>query len=482
MILFERLRSGARLSAYLGRNTLTTVGAILTTSSAVTLIGFWFIDIAVGGPINPYAGLVFFLVLPGLFVIGLLLMPAGAVWRRMRLARSCQLPTIYPRIDLRQSAIRHVLAWIVWLSVVNTLIFGVASYRSVQYMDSAKFCGQTCHTVMQPEFTAYQSAPHQRVECVQCHIGAGASWFVRSKISGTRQVYAVTFHTYDRPIPSPVKQLRPSRDTCEQCHWPQMFTGNKLIVKRKFSDDEKNTELTTVLELKIGGHTWNGAVGIHGRHLDVNSPIEYIATDRQRQTIAQVSYTDSSGKKVVYTSSDTKPTPEQLAAGEHRTMDCIDCHNRPTHTFQLPERALDDAMAQGRISAELPYIKKQAEDLLKAKYPDRDTATRQIAAGLENFYCTSYPDVYRDKHALLETSIAQVQAVYLRNVFPAMNVTWGTYPNNLGHTDFPGCFRCHDGSHSTADGQSIPNDCDTCHSMLAMEEQNPKILSDLGLK
>jgi nitrate/TMAO reductase-like tetraheme cytochrome c subunit len=482
MNLFERITSGFRLVVFLGRNPLTTAGAVLTTSSAITLIGFWILDLSVGGTIHPYAGLIFFLILPGIFVIGLLLMPAGAVLRRVRLAKTGLLPTVYPRVDLSLPAMREVLGWIAGLSVANVIIFSVASYRSVEYMDSAKFCGQTCHTVMQPEFTAYQSSPHQRVECVQCHIGSGATWFVRSKLSGVRQVYAVTFHTYDHPIPSPVRQLRPSRDTCEQCHWPQKFTGNKLVVKRKFSDDEKNTELTTVLMLKIGGHTYSGAVGIHGRHLDTNAPIEYIATDGQRQTIAQVTYTDNTGKKSVFTSTDTKPTAEQLDAGEHRTMDCIDCHNRPTHTFQLPERALDEAMAQGRISPELPYIKKQATELLKGKYPDRDIAARQIAAGLDNFYRASYPDVYRDKHALVEAAIGQVQAVYLRNVFPAMNVTWGTYPNNLGHMDFPGCFRCHDGSHTSADGSSIPNDCDTCHSMLAMEEANPKILADLGLK
>jgi hypothetical protein len=195
-----------------------------------------------------------------------------------------------------------------------------------------------------------------------------------------------------------------------------------------------------------------------------------------------VSYVDNTGKRIVFTQSDPKPTPAQLASGEHRTMDCMDCHNRPTHTFQLPDRAMDQAMAQGRISPELPFIKKQAVALLKASYPDRETATRQIATGLEEFYRKWYPDIYRDKHDVLETSISQVQAVYLRNVFPAMNVNWGTYPNNIGHTDFPGCFRCHDGSHTSASGRSVPNDCDTCHTMLAMEEQNPKVLANFGIK
>lgn len=482
MSSFERFRSWFRPAAYLGRNPLTLAGAVLTTSSAITLIAFWLFDIAIGGTIHPYVGLIFFLVLPGIFVIGLLLMPLGVVLHRYQLAKAGQLPTQYPKVDLYMPALRQALGWVAGLTVSNIIIFSVGSYRGVEYMDSVKFCGQTCHVVMQPEFTAYQNSAHQRVECVQCHIGPGASWFVRSKLSGVRQVYAVTFHTYDRPIPAPVQNLRPARETCEQCHWPQAFVGNRLIVLRKFSEDEKNTELTTVLLLKIGGHTWDGAVGIHGRHLDTKSPIEYVSTDRQRQTIVRVSYTDSSGKPTVFTSTDAKPTAQQLAAGEHRIMDCIDCHNRPTHTFQLPDRALDQAMAQGSISPDLPYIKKQAVEVLKASYPDRDTAARQIAASLDDFYRNSYPDVYRDKHALLEASISQVQAVYLRNIFPAMNVTWGTYPNNLGHMDFPGCFRCHDGSHATPDGKTIPNDCDTCHTVLAMEEQNPKVLADLQLK
>jgi nitrate/TMAO reductase-like tetraheme cytochrome c subunit len=482
MSVFERIRREFRPAAYLGRNPLTLAGAVLTTSSAITLIAFWLFDLAVGGAIHPYVGVIFFLILPSIFGLGLLLMPIGVLWRRHNLLRAGELPAEYPQVDLSIPELRQALGWVGGLTVANVIIFSIGSYRGIEYMDSVRFCGQTCHVVMQPEFTAYQNSPHQRVECVECHIGPGAPWFVRSKVSGLRQVYAVTFHTYDRPIPSPVQNLRPSRETCEQCHWPQVFTGNKLEVVRKFSEDEKNTELTTVLLLKIGGHTWNGSVGIHGRHLDTRSPIDYISTDRERQTIAQVSYTDNSAKRIVFTSTDTKPTAEELAVGEHRTMDCIDCHNRPTHSFELPERALDEAMAQGRISPELPYIKKQAVELLKVKYPDRDAAARQIAASLNDFYSKSYPDVYGAKHALLEASIGQVQAIYLRNVFPAMNVTWGTYPNNLGHMDFPGCFRCHDGSHTSADGRTIPNDCDTCHTMLAMEEQNPKILTDLGIK
>jgi len=195
-----------------------------------------------------------------------------------------------------------------------------------------------------------------------------------------------------------------------------------------------------------------------------------------------VRYADDKGQQVEFIATDTKPTPEQLAAGEHRIMDCMDCHNRPTHVFQLPEAAVDQAMSDGRINPELPFIKKKAVEVLRADYPDRATAAQRIASGLEEFYRASYPGVYRDKQSMIDTAVQQVQAIYLRNVFPSMKITWGTYPNNLGHMDSLGCFRCHDGSHTSADGRTIPNDCDTCHTVLAMDEQNPKVLTELGMK
>jgi cytochrome c2 len=198
--------------------------------------------------------------------------------------------------------------------------------------------------------------------------------------------------------------------------------------------------------------------------------------------IPSVKYLDDTGKNTEFLSTDTKPTPEQLAAGEQRTMDCVDCHNRPTHVFMLPDRAVDQAMADGQINSELPFIKKKATEALRVVYPDRQAATQSIAASLNDFYRTSYPEVSREKRAQIDTAIAQVQQIYLRNIFPDMKIGWGTYPNNLGHEDFPGCFRCHDGSHTTPDGRAITNDCDACHTLLAVEEPKPKVLADLGMK
>src|ERR1700675_3516673 len=325
------VRDWARLIYYFSQNTLSFIGVALTTSSAITLIAFWIYDFMLPGPPHPYIGLLIFLPLPAIFILGLLLIPAGIYLRRRKLRNAGELPSVYPEIDLKTRMMQIGILFIAVATALNVIIFSFASYRGVSYMDTANFCGQTCHTVMAPEFSAYQNSPHSHVECVECHIGPGAGWFVRSKLSGLRQVFAVTFHTYSRPIPSPVKYLRPARETCEQCHWPQRFTGDKFLVNTSYKEDEKNTPQTDVLLLKVGGRTWQGSVGIHGHHLADTARIRYISTDAERQVIPVVYYTDDKGKTIEFDATDAKPTQQQLDKGEHRTMDCVDCHNRPAH-------------------------------------------------------------------------------------------------------------------------------------------------------
>ena len=480
--LRDHLRERLEPIYFLGQNPITLAGAAITTSTALTTIAFWFYDVFLPGPPHPYIGLLVYLILPGIFVLGLLLIPFGIWLRRRSLRASGNLPTIFPAIDLGLPVVRRAFEWVMLATVINVLIIGTASYRGVQYMDSTSFCGTTCHRVMDPEYTAYQNSPHSRVECVECHIGPGAGWFVKSKLSGLRQVAAVALHTYSQPIPSPVKYLRPARETCEQCHWPQRFTGDKFLVNTSYKDDEKNTPQTDVLLLKVGGITWQGRVGIHGHHLGDKARIRYISTDVERQTIPVVEYTDDQGKTTQFISTDAKPTQQQLDKGEHRVMDCVDCHNRPTHAFDLPENAVDKQMTAGRISPDLPFIKKKAVEVLKVDYPARDVGKQRIIEEINNFYRTNYPAIYQTRRALVQQAGDEVAAIYLRNIFPDMRVTWGVHPNNLGHNDSPGCFRCHDGSHTSADGQTITNDCSACHNLLASGEENPKVLTDLGMK
>jgi hypothetical protein len=276
-----------------------------------------------------------------------------------------------------------------------------------------------------------------------------------------------------------VKHLRPARETCEQCHWPAKFHGDKLVIRTHYDEDEQNTPRTTVLVLKVGGRAWKGSVGIHGRHIDTTARITYTTKDDRRLEIARIEYRSDSGAPVTYTDGSAL-TPEQKQKSEMRKMDCMDCHNRPSHTFESPERAVDRAMTEGRISPALPFIKKKAVEWLRASYAKRELALARIPAEADDFYQKNYAQVFAGQRAAIETAGREIAGIYALNVFPEMNVTWGTYPNHIGHKDSPGCFRCHDGEHKTADGQAIVSDCDTCHTFLAQEEVRPKILMDLA--
>jgi hypothetical protein len=462
-------------------NGLTLFGAVLTTSAAFTLIAFWLVELALGARQHPYAGIVLFLLLPAFFVLGLVLMPLGVWIRRRQRREQGTLAEEQPRLDLASPLVRRGLRLFLALTAVNVVLLGLASYRGVEYMDSTQFCGAACHSVMAPEYTAYARSPHSSVACVECHIGPGASSFVRAKISGVRQLFGVTFDTHSRPIPTPVKQLRPARETCGHCHGAQKSHAEAFVVRTHYAGNERNARSTTVLAMKLNGQGSTGAAGIHGHHLDDAIRISYVSTDGRRQVIPKVTYKDASGKTLDYLSTDAPATPDELARGEERVMDCLDCHNRPSHTFEMPERALDRAFTAGGLSRELPFLKKTALALLKKAYPDRDTAAREITAGLTEFYRASQPAAYASERASVDAAARTLVTIYESNVFPSMKVTWGTYPNNLGHDDFPGCFRCHDDKHKAANGKTISQDCEICHSLLAQDESDPKALAALGV-
>jgi hypothetical protein len=481
--VWDGLTHLARPAVYLlSHNLISRVGVVITTTAAVTLIiayGFQ----AFGYARNPYAGILIFLILPGFFVLGLILIPIGILRQFRRERRLGTLPTEYPTVDFAHREVRRTALFVAVMTAINIPIFAVASYRGTVHMESVQFCGQTCHRVMEPEFTAYQRSPHSRVACVECHIGPGAPWFVRSKLSGSYQVIATTFNLYPRPIPTPIANLRPALETCEQCHWPQKFTGDRFVVKTKFADDEQNSPAKTVLLMHIGGVNPNQElVGIHGRHLgrDSQGVTTYIAADPQRQVISWVSYENEDGTVTEYASSENPPTPELLARGERRQMDCMDCHNRPTHAFDLPEDAVDRALAGGRISTALPFIKKLSVELLRREYPSKLAAQTQLPEAMREFYRENHFAVFNAQRAQIEQAAAVVLEIYNGNIFPQMNITWGTYANNLGHSNFPGCFRCHDGSHVSSGEKVINQDCNSCHTLLAMEEPDPEILRVLS--
>ena len=447
------------------RSPISVAGMVLTTISAVVFLVVFLADLF-GLHTNPYIGIVFFLLLPGLFVVGLALIPFGAwIERRRRAAGKTPSDVHWPRIDLNDPAQRTTAVIVFALTMANIVIVSLAATRGVEYMDSVQFCGQVCHTVMKPEFAAHAGQPHAHVKCVECHVGPGASSFAKAKLAGTRRVMGVTFGTYPRPIVASADRLLPARDTCEQCHWPEQLHGDKIRRVVEYADDEKNTASTTTLRVHVGGGDGHlgTATGIHW-HMNVANAIEYIATDADRQVIPYVRMTDRQGAVREYVADGV--SADVVAKGVRHRMDCTDCHNRPSHAIDAtPERAVNDAMSRGDLPTTLPFVHREAVKALKATYATQDAAVSDIARALRDFYRAPPQSLSAASGPDLDRAVLAVQDVYRRDVFPEMKVTFGTYANNIGHIDAPGCFRCHDDSHKAKDGKKIGQDCETCHAI-----------------
>lgn len=449
------------------RDPISLAGLALAIVSLANICIFVIIDQIAVKP-SPYVGILAYMVSPAFLVLGLLLMLVGVLWER----RKKVAPTaFYPRLDLNDPTQRSAVISFMSFLIVFVIVSIAGSYKAYEFTESVGFCGQLCHTVMSPEYTAYQLSPHARVACAECHVGAGATWFVKSKLSGSRQVFATIFHTFPEPIPTPVKNLRPAQETCEQCHWPKKFYGGQLKVFNHYGNDEKNTLRQIRMLIKTGGGdpATGAPEGIHW-HMNIGNKIDYVASDDKRQVIPYIHVEDLQGRVTEYYAKDSTLSKDQIAKSPRHHMDCIDCHNRPTHIYVPPDQSVDQSLWAHRIDASLPFIKQQAVTVLAATYPTNDAAMQAIAGGIQDYYEKKYPDVVKSKQLEIRNAVAEVQEIFKRTTFPEMKVNWQTHPNNLGHYYYPGCFRCHDGQHVSSDGRVISRDCNQCHTLMSETE------------
>jgi hypothetical protein len=455
----------------LASNWISMLGVALVTTAGCSWL--FVLPLHMRGSVdNPYIGLLIFVLIPIIFFLGLALIPLG-IWLGKR-----QVAAEFATLHDRKAVLRRFAIFLGITTFVNVLIGSQVTYRAVEHMETVQFCGQTCH-VMKPEFSAHQLPPHQKVACVGCHVVPGAAGLVKSKMAGTRQLMEVVLNSYVRPIPSATEsnRLAPSADTCEECHSRARNSGSRVRVIPKFKDDQANTPSYTILTMMIGGGAYGG---IHGSHMGPGTHIRYAASDAKRQVIPWVEYRNSGNGAVrSYLAADAKPG--SIDALPHFDMQCADCHNRPAHAFELPEHALDRSLASGDLPVSLPFLKKNGLALLNATYSGEAEATRKISEGLAAFYRSQFPDIAAKNSSEITAASKVIAKIYSENVFPDLKVTWGTYPNNLGHTDSPGCFRCHDDAHATADKKTIPQDCGTCHQAVAVEETSPEVLKTLGI-
>ena len=454
------------------RNWLSLTGLVIVTGSLFSFTLLFLLD-TLAHFSNPYFGILTYFVAPVFLFFGLFLTGIGAWRERKKLGHSAGLlPKMV--VDLSRPRDRKIMAMFIAGSLIFLLLSAIGSYHTYHFTESTQFCGQTCHTVMEPELVTYQHGPHARVSCVQCHIGPGAEWFVKAKISGTYQLYATAFNKYPRPVPTPIKNLRPAQETCEQCHWPKKFVGNLDRTYNYFLADETNTPFTVRLTMKVGGgDPTHGPVGGIHWHMNVGNEVQYIATkqekgawvpDETRQNIPWVRITDNQGVVTEFRTPGFTNDPSGFAI---RTVDCMDCHNRPAHMYKSPSKAVNLAMTLGKVDPALPWIKSNAVQVLTQKYENRTQALQGIATSLAQAYPPEkFPG---ERQQSVRTAIDAVQQIYKENFFPEMNASWDKYPDNIGHMIWPGCFRCHDGKHATADGKREikASDCNTCHTILA---------------
>lgn len=428
---------------------------------------------------NPYFGFLIYMIMGPLFVLGLLMIIGGALFCGEKEEIGASMVEYFQeQLNLpgRFSRIRKMIFLTALITFMTLIIVGIVTYTGFHYTESVSFCGQFCHTVMEPEYVTYKNSPHSQVPCVKCHIGEEAEWLTKSKFSGARQLFAVLFDSYKRPIETPIKALRPSRATCEGCHRPEVFHGDKLYVEDKFLPDEKNTHSQTVMVMRIGSGGYSGreAHGIHW-HVSENHSVSYVGS-ADHEYITEVALVSYGSEKKVYRRENPSGLVETV--GE-RIMDCVDCHNRPSHVFNSAEEALDEKLVTGIIPREIPYIKRQALGAISQEYPSQDDARRGIAKKLMDWYRKEYPEIVAQQEDILKRAVMGAQQAYVENVFPRMKIKWETYTSFTGHQKQGGCFRCHNEDFKTEKGETITTDCNVCHIILAEDEPARDIMDVL---
>lgn len=453
-------------------NWISAIGAVVAIGALFSFALLVWIDFTQGDK-NPYLGILTYLVAPGFLIAGLTLFFFGA-WaqRRWQIKHAATMPDRW-RLDFANPRQRRALTLFGAGAVLFLVLSAFGSYQTYHYAESTQFCGEVCHRAMAPELSAYKRGAHARVDCVQCHVGSGARWFIKAKLNGVHQLIAYARDNYSRPIETPLKNLRPARDICEKCHWPEKFLGNVDLDFTHYLSDKKNTPYEVRMLMRVNlGQPGSPEGGIHW-HVSKDSRVEYYATDPKRQDIPWMRVTDiKSGESRVYRTGEFKGEPPAAAI---RVMDCMDCHNRPAHVFPAANTVVERAMAAGRISTKLPAIKRVAVQAMSQEIAAAAEAPEKIASFMRGKYPAS-PE--------LDGAIAEVQGLYAANIFPERKADWRVYPDNIGHKDSLGCFRCHDEKHKSEKGESVKaNGCTSCHIILAQGKgESPKTISAAGLE
>jgi hypothetical protein len=287
---------------------------------------------------------------------------------------------------------------------------------------------------------------------------------------------------FSRPIETPIHNLRPARETCEKCHWPSKFYARQLRQSKHFLTDSLNTEWNIGMQMKTGPeHKALGlSEGIHW-HINPDVQIEYVSKRDQRKVIPWVKYTNRvTGEVILYEDEESALSEEKMAVAEMREMECIDCHNRPSHNYKTPQEFIDHSLVSGDIPKDLPFIKKVAMELFVDPYDSKDTAIKTIRDYTRNYYAENNPEVFKTREADIDQAIDAMIKEFSQNIFPAMGASWDEYENHIGHKTYNGCFRCHDDNHKSPEGKVISKDCNICHTIVLQGVQGKEEFTSIN--
>ncbi|MCO6510532.1 MAG: cytochrome c3 family protein [Aridibacter famidurans] len=465
----------------LARNYISFVGFAIAVAAIVCIALLFLLELT-GSTDQPYLGLLIYILFPAVMFFGFFIVLVGIFFERRRRRKfAADEIAEYPVLDLNDPRRRRSLIVFLVFSILFLFVSAFGAYHAYEFTESVTFCGQICHEVMQPEFVSAGAAPHAELKCVECHVGGGAEWYARSKLNGVRQLVKVSFNTYDRPIKTPIHNMRPPNETCAKCHWPEKHHGEQLKVFTDFAYDEASTMSETKLLVKVGGGSpETGRVsGIHW-HMNLGNEVTFIATDERRQNIPWVQLKDSKGNVTTYTRQGSNFTEEMIARSEKKVMDCIDCHSRPAHIYLSPNNAVDESILAGKLDRSLPFVKRTAVEVLTKDYQTTEQALATISDEFHKYYRDNHSAVYASKQPAINAAVAELRRVYRTYFFPEMKTDWRAHIDNIGHFNAQGCFRCHDGNMRSAQGKVIRNDCAICHVTISQNYRGQAVEPDNG--
>ena len=344
---------------------------------------------------------------------------------------------------------------------VFTVILLIGGAYGWEYTNSSPFCGESCHT-MPPEYAAYQVSPHAEVACVECHIGEA---FIGSQIwrkaGDIKHIIALAFTTYEYPIYA--NNMRPSSFSCEQCHSPSKFSDDSLRKINHFDDDESNTPSSIYLVLKTGGGSEREGLG-RGIHWHIENDVFYYAADSREQSIPYVRVVGEDGSFDEYIDIESDYDSTFFKDSELKKMDCITCHNRISHRIYTPSESMDAVLMRMVVDSKIPNIHNKGVDVLSGDYATQEEGLAGIAS-LTDYYKENHSDYYAANKGKIETAVEEIRQVYTDSVFIEQEVDWDSHASNMGHTNTPGCFRCHDGKHLNEKAEAVRLECNLCHSI-----------------